>query len=254
MMAALAGCRIAGDPPPDAVSIGAIVQADAHPPSVWRQLTLIEQDEFEKGYAVFNTEWVPTGSPPGRIDGLGPVFNVQSCDACHNSRRRGRGPQGPGEVPPDLVMQLGRQQHGTLTRGNADYGYVLNPSAIEGFRPEGRISVAYRPLYRALDDGSIVELREPRYLVTDLSGPPLSARVVVMPRLPPPVQGAGLLEMVPLRELERIAALHLLHDGRARTLEEAILWHDAEARDARGRYSRLSRDERLALLEWLRGL
>jgi len=48
--------------------------------------------------------------------------------------------------------------------------------------------------------------------------------------------------------------LRLLHDGRARSIEEAILRHDAEARRAREHYAQLSRDERRALVEWIQDL
>lgn len=43
----------------------------------------------------------------------------------------------------------------------------------------------------------------------------------------------------------------LLHDGRARTVEEAILWHDGEARTAKSRYARLPRKDREALVRFL---
>jgi CxxC motif-containing protein (DUF1111 family) len=42
-----------------------------------------------------------------------------------------------------------------------------------------------------------------------------------------------------------------LHDGRARSLEEAILWHGGEAAKARDRYLALPRQERNQLLAWL---
>lgn len=187
-----------------------------HTPIPWRPLTPREQDEFEKGFAVFNTEWVPAGSPSGRIDGLGPVFNLQSCDACHNSRRRGGGPQTSGDVPSDLVIQLGRQQQGRLTRGSVNYGYVLNSSAIPRLKPEGRVIVSYHMLHRTLADGSSVELREPRYHVSELSGPPLGPDTVLMPRLPPAVQGVGLLERVPSSELELIAYDQVRQHGAVR--------------------------------------
>jgi CxxC motif-containing protein (DUF1111 family) len=45
-----------------------------------------------------------------------------------------------------------------------------------------------------------------------------------------------------------------LHDGRARSIEEAILWHDGEAREARRRFEQLSAQDRQALLTWLAGL
>lgn len=45
-----------------------------------------------------------------------------------------------------------------------------------------------------------------------------------------------------------------LHDGRARTLEEAILWHGGEAEVSRERFRRASSDEREALIAFLRSL
>lgn len=43
----------------------------------------------------------------------------------------------------------------------------------------------------------------------------------------------------------------LLHDGRARSVEEAVLWHGGHARDARDAYVRLTADERRALEEFV---
>lgn len=45
-----------------------------------------------------------------------------------------------------------------------------------------------------------------------------------------------------------------LHDGRARTLEEAILWHGGEAQQSRENFRTMSRDDRAALLRFLGSL
>ena len=45
-----------------------------------------------------------------------------------------------------------------------------------------------------------------------------------------------------------------LHDGRARSLEEAVLWHGGEAERARRGYENLSTDDRRALLAFLRSV
>lgn len=45
-----------------------------------------------------------------------------------------------------------------------------------------------------------------------------------------------------------------LHDGRARTLAEAILWHGGEGEDAKNSFASLSADQRDALIEFLRSL
>jgi CxxC motif-containing protein (DUF1111 family) len=45
-----------------------------------------------------------------------------------------------------------------------------------------------------------------------------------------------------------------LHDGRARSAEEAILWHDGEAANARARFEQLPAPQRKAFLHWLETL
>ncbi|WP_064033292.1 di-heme oxidoredictase family protein [Methylosinus sp. R-45379] len=62
-----------------------------------------------------------------------------------------------------------------------------------------------------------------------------------------PLWGVGLAPIVNEHSL-------LLHDGRARTLEEAILWHGGEGEAAKAAYAALKRDEREALIAFLRSL
>ncbi len=47
---------------------------------------------------------------------------------------------------------------------------------------------------------------------------------------------------------------YFLHDGRARNLKEAILWHDGEGADARRRFVDLARSDRDALITFLKSL
>lgn len=63
----------------------------------------------------------------------------------------------------------------------------------------------------------------------------------------PPLWGIGLTEMVN-------GHTYFLHDGRARNLLEAILWHGGEAEAAKQRVVAMSRAEREALLAFLESL
>ena len=45
-----------------------------------------------------------------------------------------------------------------------------------------------------------------------------------------------------------------LHDGRARNLEEAVLWHGGEAAAAQAAYRTAARPDRAALLAFVRSL
>lgn len=60
----------------------------------------------------------------------------------------------------------------------------------------------------------------------------------------PPLWGLGLTQAVQ-------AGAALVHDGRARTIEEAIVWHDGEAARATERLRRLPTASRAALLAFL---
>jgi len=65
-----------------------------------------------------------------------------------------------------------------------------------------------------------------------------------------PLWGIGYTEKV----MGNVGQAGYLHDGRARNLTEAILWHDGEARAARQRFANLARAQREALLAFLRSL
>jgi CxxC motif-containing protein (DUF1111 family) len=52
----------------------------------------------------------------------------------------------------------------------------------------------------------------------------------------------------------RLAAGGLLHDGRARSVAEAIRWHGGEAAPSRARFDTLKADEQTALLSFVEGL
>lgn len=62
----------------------------------------------------------------------------------------------------------------------------------------------------------------------------------------------------PLWGLRQVTAdadgMRLLHDGRARDAQEAILWHGGEAAPARAAFARLPREERVILLRFLHSL
>ena len=63
----------------------------------------------------------------------------------------------------------------------------------------------------------------------------------------PPLWGIGLIPTVN-------GHTFLLHDGRARNIEEAILWHNGEAEAARLQFMSLSQQERKDLITFIKSL
>ena len=62
-----------------------------------------------------------------------------------------------------------------------------------------------------------------------------------------PLWGIGLLGIVN-------GATFYLHDGRARTVEEAILWHGGEANKIKDNYMNLTKEDRNKLLRFIASL
>jgi CxxC motif-containing protein (DUF1111 family) len=65
--------------------------------------------------------------------------------------------------------------------------------------------------------------------------------------LTPPLWGIGLSKQVN-------GSTHLLHDGRARNVLEAILWHGGEAVQSRNLFAKFSKEERDAVLAFINSL
>jgi CxxC motif-containing protein (DUF1111 family) len=63
----------------------------------------------------------------------------------------------------------------------------------------------------------------------------------------PPLWGLGLIPVVNGHR-------NLLHDGRARSTIEAIVWHGGEAQESRDRFTQLSTADRESLLSFLESL
>ena len=62
-----------------------------------------------------------------------------------------------------------------------------------------------------------------------------------------PLWGLGLIKKVN-------GKVRLLHDGRARSIEEAILWHGGEAKKSRDKYLKIDKHNRGLLLKFLNSL
>ncbi|MDC0074372.1 c-type cytochrome [Alphaproteobacteria bacterium] len=62
-----------------------------------------------------------------------------------------------------------------------------------------------------------------------------------------PLWGLGLIEKVN-------GSLRLLHDGRARSIEEAIIWHGGEAKNSKNKFIKMQKHDREALITFLKSL
>lgn len=161
---------------------------------------------FSIGNAFFNSAWIVAPATAGARDGLGPLFNARSCDACHNNDGRGRPPE-QGEKPISLVIQFATPTPGPHDEPGADprYGVNLNPFAIGGVPAEGTIRIHHREIKGTFADGEPYTLLAPEYEFQDLAYGALQEGTGFSPRVAPAVFGVGLLEAIPEEQILALA-------------------------------------------------
>ncbi|HEY0181054.1 MAG TPA: di-heme oxidoredictase family protein, partial [Dokdonella sp.] len=158
--------------------------ADTRNPPPYRALGAAERARFDLGHALLNTQWVAAGTPnAARRDGLGPVFNAASCDACHNEGARGQGLAHDGALPASIVVQLARTTPDGGDAPDPAYGHVLNPEALDGFAAEADVEVRYAVREGRYADGTPWQLREPHYEIRGLRYGALAADTAIKPRI-----------------------------------------------------------------------
>jgi CxxC motif-containing protein (DUF1111 family) len=205
-----------------------------HPPS-FRALDQAESAKVNLGRSVFDTEWSPAGTAgvAGRV-GIGPLFNANSCNACHGEGEHGRGPFGDGPAPAALVIQLesrsGEQQ--AEASGDPVYGRVFNTSALDGVQAEGAVLIRYSEnVGYYYPFGGRWSLRVPHYRLAGLSHGPLAPTTVIKPRLAPALFGAGLLEAVPEAAIAKMPSQQ--SDA---GVSGTLVWHSNQGNRVLGRF------------------
>lgn len=171
-------------------------------------LTSEERELADIGDIFFQTRWAPFPSQSELQDGLGPIFNSDSCANCHLNNGRGEGPIGPQDTIavglfarvslPGISQVGGPAPHPT-------YGLQLQNRSISGVPPEGRLQVTFSPVEGTYGDGTRYVLQAPTYELVDLGFGPLGDDALVGPRLAQQLVGMGLLEAVPEATIRALA-------------------------------------------------
>ncbi|MGC3872160.1 di-heme oxidoredictase family protein [Halomonas sp. GXIMD04776] len=165
--------------------------------------------DFSVGNSFFRNPWVEAPASTEARDGLGPLFNTNSCQGCHIKDGRGH-PPAPGETPVSLFLRLSvpadpEKDAELLERQGVKpapvYGTQLQNAALPGIKPEANMMVDYIERNVSLGDGTAVSLREPEYRIENPNYGPLPDDLLTSPRVAPPMIGLGLLEAISEEDL-----------------------------------------------------
>ena len=162
---------------------------------------------FRDGNVLFRKLWVAAPSFIAGSDGLGPLYNARSCEACHRRDGRGRA-TGTSDAGPGLMAKLARPggagqdaipgYHATLP--DPVIGGQLQDHAAPGLTAEGGLDLAHDPLPVALADGTVIFLQQPRYRLTGPAAD-LPPGLLQSVRMAPPMIGLGLIEAIPVAQI-----------------------------------------------------
>ncbi|MGF6151746.1 di-heme oxidoredictase family protein [Pseudomonas fluorescens] len=199
--------------------------------------------DFSVGNSFFRSPWVIAPSTTTARDGLGPLFNTNACQNCHIKDGRGHPPTVDSDNAVSMLVRLSIPNAPAYAKviehmgvvPEPVYGGQLQDMAVPGVAPEGKVRVDYDPVPVRFTDGTEIELRKPRLLITQLGYGPMHPDTLFSARVAPPMIGLGLLEAISDADILANA------DAQAKAKNGIagrpnLVWDDAQQKTVLGRF------------------
>jgi CxxC motif-containing protein (DUF1111 family) len=169
-------------------------------------LPMSKRLDFSVGNSFFRNPWVQAPASTDARDGLGPLFNTNGCQNCHIKDGRGHPPEENDLHAVSMLVRLSipamtpEQKTAFIKDGvipEPTYGGQLQDFALQDQKPEGTINITYQDVLVTFADGTVVNLRKPNLIITDLGYGEMHPDTQMSARVAPPMIGLGLLESIP---------------------------------------------------------
>jgi len=154
-----------------------------------------EYDQLILGKSFFRIPWVAAPASTTARDGLGPLFNANTCKSCHNLHN-GRGTGGSHR---SAVVLVNIGSNGFVPEPT--YGSQININAVSGVAFEAKPIISYQYKKVTYPDGRQVILKKPLVKLEQLNYGPLHPQANLSIRIAPALIGLGLLEAIPERDI-----------------------------------------------------
>ena len=163
-----------------------------------------EYDKFILGRSFFTIPWVEAPSATTARDGLGPLFNANTCASCHPSNGRGNLYNKDMQLSRSLIAKLSiksnnSKEHKEILKTNAlipepTYGGQVAINAIHGIKFEAKPDIKFKEIKVRFPDGEVDTILKPIYALKDLQYGKLHKDTIMTFRLAPSLNGLGLIE------------------------------------------------------------
>lgn len=165
-----------------------------------------EYDEFILGRSFFSIPWVEAPSVTTARDGLGPLFNANTCVNCHPKNGRGTLIAEQNMTSRSLVARLSIKsdnsfEHQELLKYKGfvpepNYGNQLSINGIFGVDFEGKIKIDFDKIEVNFPDGEKQVLLKPKYNLENLNYGNLHKDANISYRIAPTLNGMGLINLI----------------------------------------------------------
>jgi len=198
--------------------------------------------DFLVGDALFKRIWQDSRLTSNIArDGLGPLFNSQSCEGCHINDGRGHVPDEEYQDTDSIsvVIHLGKNKGDLNARlrniPDRNYGSQIGEFAVEGILKEADINFKYVYNAEVFDNGTIYELRKPKIFLSNLNYGKIDEDTEFSARVAQSLIGLGLIESIAAEDiLKNEDELDLDNDGISGKANK--VWDDVNQKEALGRF------------------
>lgn len=170
----------------------------------------VEQDQFILGKSFFTIPWIEAPSATTARDGLGPMFNANTCVHCHPNNALGSVYNRNNQISRNYLSRLsipssGSIEHQRMLKYNGFvedpiYGAQISINAVQGVSYEAKQIIKYRHINISYADNETVVLKKPllgiENQLSDLQYGKMNQNVSITNRLAPALIGLGLIEQI----------------------------------------------------------
>lgn len=167
-----------------------------------------EIDQFVLGKSFFRIPWVEAPSATTARDGLGPLFNANTCMHCHPGNGAGIAVNKDGSMSRSLLLRLSHKNPkdtASLKKAgfepDSTYGAQLSKHGNHYVIAEGTSVVAYEKIEGSYPDGSKYSLRKPSYSVINKGYGEFDEDTILAPRIGSALIGLGQLELISEKDI-----------------------------------------------------
>lgn len=167
-----------------------------------------EIDIFILGKSFFSIPWVEAPSATTARDGLGPLFNANTCIHCHPGNGAGVAVNKDGTMTRSLLLRLSHKnpKDKELVKKigfepDSTYGAQLSKNGNHNVVAEGEPIVKYEIIEGQYPDGSKYSLRKPSYSVINKGYGEFDEDTILAPRIGSALIGLGQLGLISEKDI-----------------------------------------------------